>query len=421
LLAVYVLVVFIASMPATTWAFKRYMDEWNRAQSALSTATVELVDGIQVVKTYGDGSATSQRFEKAVDRLTAVAYSWTAAIGRPAAFINIMFFPGSMVAVIMGLGLLCLTHGWAQPVDVISFLLVGVGLPSGYLQMSQLATGLRTAALGATHIDRLLHEPTLPAPTNPQIPADATVVFDHVGFAYTDGEPVLHDVSLTLSPGTVTALVGPSGSGKTTVSRLVPRFWDVSSGSVSIGGVDVRQIPTAQLLGRIAIVFQDTVLLADTVCENIRIGRPGATDAEVEQAARDAQIHERICALPNGYDTVIGSADGHLSGGELQRVTIARAILQDAPIVILDEATANADPHSEVEIQRALTRLGHGRTLLVIAHRLSTIVHADRIIVLDKGHIAEQGRHEELLAAGGLYADLWQSQNAAAERAGAEQ
>lgn len=418
LLLAYVVVVFAASTPAMSRGFTQHMDEWNRAQGRLSSATVELVDGIEVVKTYGEGSATFRRFSSAVDRLTAVAYSWTAAMGRPAAFLNIMFFPGSMVAVILALGLLGISGGWFAPAGLVPFLLVGVGLPAGYLQIAQMANGLRSAALGATHIDRLLHARSLPPPTAPEVPTDSTVVLDHVDFAYTDGNPVLHDVDLTLAPGTVTALVGPSGSGKTTVSRLIPRFWDVTGGAVRVGGIDIRQIPTAELLSRISIVFQETVLVTGTVRENIRLGRPQATDAQVEQAARDAQIHDRICALPQGYDTVIGSAQGHLSGGELQRLTIARAIVQDAPIVLLDEATAHADPHSEVEIQRALTRLGQGRTLLVIAHRLSTVVHADQIIVLDDGRIAERGTHQQLLAADGLYARLWQAQNAATERAG---
>ena len=419
-LLLYVVVVFLAASPAMSRGFRKYMDEWNRAQGTLSSATVELVDGIEVVKTYGSGSTAFQRFASAVDRLTAVAYAWTSAMRRPAAFINIMFFPGSMVAVVLGIGLTGMNGGWAQATDLVPFLLIGVGLPAGYLQMAQLANGLRTAALGATHIDRLLSLPPLPSPTVPAIPMDSTVVFDRVDFAYADETPVLHDLCLTLAPGTVTALVGPSGSGKTTVSRLVPRFWDVTGGSVMIGGVDVRQIPTSELLGRISIVFQEAILLTDTVRENIRLGRPQATDAQVECAARDAQIHDRICALPQGYDTVIGSSDGHLSGGELQRVTIARAILQDAPIVVLDEATAHADPHSEVEIQRALTRLGQGRTLLVIAHRLSTIVNADQIVVLDEGRIVERGTHQHLVAADGVYAWLWQAQNDATERAGVE-
>lgn len=419
LLLVYVLVVFAAAAPAMRRGYQAHMDDWNRAQGAVSTATVELVDGVEVVKTYGTSSAVFRRFDDAVSRLTHIGYAWTAAMGRPAALVNILFFPATMVAVVLGLGLCAVGLGWIDAVGVIPFLLIGVSLPSGYLQVAQLANGMRTAALGATHIDRLLSLPGLPEPDSPAVPADSTVNFDHVDFAYTDGVPVLRDVSFELTPGTVTALVGPSGSGKTTIARLIPRFWDVTGGAVTIGGVDVRQIPTPELLSRIAIVFQDAVVLTDTVRENIRLGRSGASDAEVEQAARDAQIHERITALPRGYDTVLGSAEGHLSGGELQRVTIARAFVQNAPIILLDEATAHADPHGEVQIQRALNRLGARRSVLVIAHRLSTIVHADQILVLDDGEIIERGHHDELLAAGGRYARMWTAQDSAAVRAGA--
>lgn len=418
LLLAYVVLVFLAAAPAMRRGYQAHMDEWNRAQGKVSSATVELIDGIEVVKAYGTASAVFRRFDAAVDRLTHVAYVWTASMGRPAALVTILFFPGTMVAVILGLSLLAVHLGWMDPAGTIPFLLVGVGLPGGYLQVAQLANGMRTAALGATNIDRLLSLAPLPEPTAPAVPPDATVVFDGVDFAYVTDAPVLRDVSFTLSPGTVTALIGPSGSGKTTISRLLPRFWDVTGGSITIGGVDVRQIPSAALLSRIAIVFQEAVVLTDSVRENIRLGRSEATDEEVEAAARAAQIHDRILALPRGYDTVLGSAEGHLSGGELQRVTIARAFLQDAPIVLLDEATAHADPHGEVEIQQALTRLGAGRSVLVIAHRLSTIVHADQILVLDAGRIVERGRHDDLVRAGGRYARLWQSQNAAVERAG---
>lgn len=417
LLLAYVVGAFVVSAPAMARGYRAHMTEWNHAQATLSVATVELVDGIEVVKTYGDGSTVSRRFDDAVSRLTRVAYVWTAAMGRPAAFLTIAFFPATMVAVVLGLGLVGIEAGWIEPIGLVPFLLVGVGLPAGYMQIAQLANGLRTAALGATHIDRVLSLEGLREPVEPRVPTDSTVVFDAVHFGYTADEPVLTDVSFTLVPGTVTALVGPSGSGKTTISRLVPRFWDVTGGSVLIGGVDVRDIPTPELLRRIAIVFQDAVLITDTVRENIRLGHPGATDADVEQAARAAQIHDRIMALPHGYDTVIGSDEGQLSGGELQRVTIARAFVQDAPIVLLDEATAHADPHGEVEIQRALDGLGAGRTVLVIAHRLSTIVHADQILVLDHGRIVERGTHGDLLADDGLYAQLWHAQERGLVRA----
>ena len=210
-----------------------------------------------------------------------------------------------------------------------------------------------------------------------------------------------------MPPGTVTALVGTSGAGKSTVAKLIPRFWDVSQGKIKIGGADVRNMTSETLMNHVSFVFQDTFLLYDTIKENIRLGRPNATDAEVEAAAKAARAHDFILELPQGYDTIAGDRGTRLSGGQRQRITIARAILQDNPIVILDEATAFTDPENEALIQEAIGKLTVGKTLIVIAHRLSTIVDADQIIVLDKGKIVEYGKHEELATANGIYASLW--------------
>ncbi|HJT96541.1 MAG TPA: ATP-binding cassette domain-containing protein, partial [Mycobacterium sp.] len=222
---------------------------------------------------------------------------------------------------------------------------------------------------------------------------------------------VLHDVSLTLAPGTITALVGPSGSGKSTMATLVPRFHDVAGGAVRVGGADVREMDPAVLYRHVGFVLQDVQLLGISVADNIRLGRPDATTEEVHAAAEAANIHERILELPKGYDSVVGD-DAHFSGGEAQRVSIARALLADTPILVLDEATAFADPDSEAQIQAALSRLITGRTVLVIAHRLGSIVGAHNIVVLSQGRIIEQGRHDELLERGGHYAQMWQSYTA---------
>mgnify|MGYP002570796141 CR=1 FL=1 len=217
-------------------------------------------------------------------------------------------------------------------------------------------------------------------------------------------------LSLGVPRGRIVEVYGPESSGKTTLARLIPRFWDPVSGSVRMNGTEFPQMASGEVLSRVAVVFQDSMLLRASIADNIRLGRPGATDEQVQAAARQAQIHDRVMELPQGYDTVLGSEGSDLSGGEAQRVAIARGIVQDAPILVLDEATAHADPENETAIQKALNALAKGRTTVVIAHRLDTIVHADQILVLVGGKVVERGVHEELLAADGHYAALWRSQ-----------
>ncbi|WP_444870505.1 ABC transporter ATP-binding protein [Rhodobacter capsulatus] len=229
-------------------------------------------------------------------------------------------------------------------------------------------------------------------------------------FSYApDLPPALDDVSFEVARGSVTALVGPSGAGKTTVARLVPRFWDVSAGQIEIGGHDIRKIGAGRLMQQVAFVFQESFLFADTIAANIRIGRPEATEAEVIAAARAAQAHDFITALPQGYETRAGERGVFLSGGQRQRIAIARALLQDRPVLVLDEATAFADPENEAELIAALSELMRGRTVIMVAHRLATIRDADQILVFERGRIVERGSHAALVGQGGLYARLWQN------------
>ncbi len=258
---------------------------------------------------------------------------------------------------------------------------------------------IKQSQAAAFKIFEILEIAELPETKNPKSPANYEVQFEHVCFAYENTtKNALTDISFTMPAGSVTALVGGSGGGKSTIAKLIPRFWDITDGCIRIGGVDVQEIRFSELMELVSFVFQDTFLFADTIYNNIALARDNATREEVIAAAKAAQIHEFIEALPDGYDTRAGDRGANLSGGQKQRITIARAILRNSPIVILDEATAFADPENEEEIVKALANLTKGKTVLVIAHRLSTIKDVEQIIVLDKGQITEMGRHEELLA-----------------------
>ena len=233
------------------------------------------------------------------------------------------------------------------------------------------------------------------------------IAFDHVSFAYENGNPILNDVSFSIPQGSMTAIVGPSGSGKTTITRLIARFWDIQDGSITVGGHDVKEFTCDSLLKNMSMVFQNVYLFRDTIENNIKFGFPEATHEQVMEAAKKACCHDFITALPDGYNTVIGEGGSTLSGGEKQRISIARAMLKDAPIILLDEATASVDPENEVHLQQAISALVKNKTLIVIAHRLSTIRDADQVLVVDNGKIAQKGVHADLIQQKGIYQNFW--------------
>ena len=283
-----------------------------------------------------------------------------------------------------------------------------MGVITPIITMMSYSDDFRTMGTIFGEVRNILEAPEMLRPESGDVPDENSLSLNDVRFSYNDKE-ILHGVTLQIPEGSFTALVGPSGSGKSTIARLIASLWDVDSGSITLGGTDIRQIPQEAYADKIAFVSQDNYLFNMSVRENIRLGRPDATDAEVEEAAKQSGCHDFIMSLENGYDTRVGSSGGHLSGGERQRISIARAMLKAAPIVILDEATAYTDPENEAVIQRSVSELTRGKTLIVIAHRLSTIVDADRIYVIKDGTIDDSGTHEELLSHHGLYETMWKA------------
>ncbi|MHA6628763.1 ABC transporter ATP-binding protein [Pseudonocardia sichuanensis] len=387
-----------------------HMNRLTAADARISAAGVEYADGIQEVKTFGTGGRVLRRFDDAVDEHTRAFAAWVAEVRYSSAAARLLGSEMAVLAVVTAAGLALLGEGSLAVADLVAFLVVAVGLPNSILPAVSAAQGVRKGRMGAANIERLLSRPPLPEPESPQPPRGHGVEFDRVTFTYDGVTNAIEEVSAVCSPGSVTAVVGPSGAGKTTLASLLPRFYDVTAGAIRIGGVDVRSMRTAELLASMSLVFQDVALLRDSVAENIRIGRPGATDEEVRDAAAAAHVHDVIERLPDGYDTLLDAGGGSLSGGERQRLTVARAILSGAPIVVLDEATAALDPDSEAAVQDALATLAVGKTVIVIAHRLHTIAGADQILVLEGGRVVERGRHDELLARGELYARMWAAQ-----------
>ncbi|MEE1171322.1 MAG: ABC transporter ATP-binding protein [Ruminococcus sp.] len=397
------------------------MQEYQEAQDVMSKAGTEYVRGIPVVKVFQQTVYSFKAFKHAIEDYSTKAERYTDGVCRVPQSVNLTFTEGAFVFLIPVAFFLApsasSSGSFAEFITNFAFYAVFSAIISTALaRIMFAASGTMLANTALNRIDTVMNAPVLEIAKNPQKPSGNKVEFKNVSFTYEGSEvPALNGVSFVAGSGQTVALVGPSGGGKTTAASLIPRFWDVSEGAVEVGGVDVRQIDPHVLMDNIAFVFQNSRLFKTSIFENVRAAKPDATHEEVLLALEAAQCMDIIQKLPNGMDTVIGSEGTYLSGGEQQRIALAKAILKDAPIVVLDEATAFADPENEVLIQKAFAELTKGKTVIMIAHRLSTVVGADKIIVLDGGRLVEEGTHEELKNHSGLYARMWREYNQAAQ------
>ena len=397
----------------------KLMAEYQAAQDVMSKAGTEYVRGIPVVKVFQQTVYSFRAFKEAIEDYSSKAERYTVGVCQVPQSVNLTFTEGAFIFLVPVALLLApgaLKNGnFAEFVTDFAFYAVFSAIISTALaRIMFAASGMILASTALNRIAQVMDAPTLSITDSPQTPKDNSVEFDDVSFTYDGSDyPALDHVSFRVKPGQTVALVGPSGGGKTTAASLIPRFWDVSSGKVLVGGVDVRETDPHVLMDRVAFVFQNNRLFKASILENVRAARPDATREEVQEALMAAKCGDILEKLPDGMDTMIGTEGTYLSGGEQQRVALARAILKNAPIVVLDEATAFADPENEALIQKAFAALTKDRTVIMIAHRLSTVVGADKIIVLDRGHVEEERIHAELVKAGGLYERMWEDYNRA--------
>lgn len=392
-----------------------FMTKYMESLVKMNKTGTEYVRGIPVVKVFQQTVHSFKAFHDAIEEFTRLAQDYAVRWCRTPQLLSLTIINGVALFLVPVAILLAPGEGdfGAFLANFAFYAIFSAVIPTAMTRVMFMSDALQSATDAANRVEEVLTAPTIKAPVAPKEPVDNSIAFEDVSFTYEGAnEPALSHVSFSVPAGSTVALVGPSGGGKTTAASLVPRFWDACAGRVLVGGVDVRSMEPRRLMEHVAFVFQTNRLFKQSVLENVRAARPDATREEVVRALSAAQCDDIIEKLPDGIDTVYGAAGAHLSGGEVQRLMLARAIVKDAPIVVLDEATAFADPENEVKIQKAFSELASGRsgekrTVLMVAHRLSTVRKADKIVVLDAGRVAEQGTHDELLAAGGLYARMW--------------
>ncbi len=398
---------------------KEFMGIYYDAQEKMSASAVQYVRGMPVVKIFGQSVRSFRQFNAEIQAYKTFALKCCDTYQNGMVAFTVLL--NSMVTFILPMGILLMQaspQSLSLAVVWLFFIIMGPGMASPVYKLTFLGGNTRDIGEGVSRIDRILEKRPVPEPEHPQVPAAYDVEFRHVSFSYENTEQgtrteALRDVSFIAPQGEITALVGPSGSGKSTAANLIPRFWDADQGEILIGGVDIRRIATEKLMDMVSFVFQDTFLFYDTLYENIAVGSPAATKEKVIAAAKAAQCHDFIERLPQGYETRIGDKGVFLSGGEAQRICVARAILKNAPILVLDEATAFADPENEYRMQMALQSLIKGKTVIVIAHRLSSVISAHQIVVMKEGSIVQSGKHEQLSVTEGVYKNMWDAYTSA--------
>jgi len=381
-----------------------------KSRNAAVSRMMEYLLGIKVLKAYNQTGNRFQRMEKSFDKLKKDSIKLEGIPG-PLVMVYFAFLEIGFLAILI-FGLQFLENGTLSIPIFLLFLIIGYGFFEPLKLISEFMGELRYMNMAADRVVEALDTKILPEPSNDTKPDRFDIEFENVTFRYQDAD-VIKDMSLHIPERSITALVGPSGSGKTTITSLIARFWDVGSGQIKIGGRNIKDMKNEHLLSYMSMVFQDVYLFNDTIYNNIKIGNPQATKDDIFEAARQANCHEFIQKLPDGYDTMVGEGGSTLSGGEKQRISIARAILKDAPIILLDEATASLDPENEGKIQEAIRELVKSKTVVIIAHRLYSVSDADQIIVIEKGKVVEQGKHQELLENKGTYRHLWDEQQRA--------
>ncbi len=376
-----------------------------RATKALNAVTTEYINGIEVIKVFGKSQSSYEKFAAAAKESASSFVDWMRKCNVYMTF-AMCIMPATMLSVLPVGGIMAM-HGTISIADFITIIILTVGLIEPLIGVMSYSDDIAQMDTIVTEVRSIIDAPEMVRPEKLSHHLESgDIMLDDVHFSYSDKE-ILHGISMTIHKGEFIALVGPSGSGKSTIARLIASLWDVNSGTISLNGTNIKDIPLDDYNEKIAYVSQDNFLFDMTIRENIRLGRQSATNQEVEEAAKNCGCHDFIMKLENGYDTIVGTSGGHLSGGERQRIAIARAMLKNADIIILDEATAYTDPENEAVIQRSVSKLVKGKTLIVIAHRLSTVKNADCIYVVKDGNIAEQGTHNELLEKKGLYSSMW--------------